>query len=152
MGVMEFKRAITAGAISAFLLVSTTVQAAMVQPVSGQVMINQGQGYQTINNPIEAKTGDQIIVNPGGYAKITYTDGCTIPVNPGAVATIGAESPCIAQAQQGDMAQGGSGAGGAAGTGVGTGTLVAIGLGIAAAVGIGVAASSGGSSKKAASP
>ena len=148
-------RAIAVGTAAAFMLANTAAQATMVQPITGEVMINQGQGYQTIKNPIEAKAGDRVIVNPGEYAKVKYSDGCNIPIQPGAVAIIGAQSPCIAQAQQVEIVQAEVepvAGGAAAGAGKGTGTLVAVGLGVAAAVGIGIAASSGGSSKKAASP
>ena len=160
---MSIKKIASTVSAVALVIVSTAAQATMVQPITGEVMINQGKGYKTIKNPIEAKAGDRVIVNPGGYAKVNYSDGCNIPIQPGAVATIGAQSPCIAQ--QGEMVQTQDAppppadpipplepVAGGTGTGIGTGTLVAVGLGVAAAVGIGIAASSGGSKKRAAAP
>ena len=158
MGISIFTSAV---AVASLIVASSTAQATMVQPVSGQVMINQGQGYKTIKNPIELKTGDQVIVNPGGFAKVNYTDGCSIPVQPGAVATIGAQSPCVAQSletSQGAMVQtqavGDGDNNQAAAPGL-TGEQIAIGLGITAAVvGVTCLASwcDSGSNKRPASP
>jgi len=156
---------IIASAISAvsFLIASSAAQAATVQPVSGQVMINQGQGYQTIKNPIKVKPGDRVIVNPGGFAKVNYSDGCNIPIQPGAVATIGAKSPCTISRTEGSMTQtqtvnGQSqvvnGEAPVTPTICATPTDLAICVGVVAAVtgGIIAASNSGGSKKRAASP
>ena len=149
----------------------SVARAAMIQPVYGQVLINQGEGYKTVVNPIQLRQGDTIIVNPGGVANLTYPDGCSIEVNPGSVITVGAHSPCAVENQPGQQSQGGRlvqtqdvttfpqgpvpavEPAAAAATGGGMGTLVAIGLGIAAAGGLAFAlAGSGNDDKTPASP
>jgi hypothetical protein len=74
--------------------------------VRGVASINQGQGFQTIFGRVQGNPGDSVMVAPGGSAKITYDDGCTQDVNPGAVVTIQNPSPCAAGAfaQTGDPA------------------------------------------------
>lgn len=144
------------------MLASTAVQAALIQPVYGQVLINQGQGYKAVSDPIQLRQGDTIIVNPGGTANLTYPDGCTVQVTPGSVITVGAQSPCALQGQQGQLAQpqtppspqgpGPVETAAAAGTSGGTGTLVAIGLGIAVAGGLAFALVGSGDDNKPASP
>jgi hypothetical protein len=76
------------------VLVASAASAATVQPVNGQVSINQGQGFKKLDGSFEAKVGDSIMVSPGGSAKVSYEDGCAIQVKPGAVMTIAELSPC----------------------------------------------------------
>ena len=160
------KKIVTAATLAGFILATTMAHAATVYPITGKIMINQGNGYKEITRMTELKQGDIVMAKPGGTAKLNYSDGCSIQVKTGAIVNVGAQSPCASQAsQQGQMIQTQAAPVpappaelpveplGAAGGGLGTGTLVAIGIGVAAAVGIGVAASSSGSSKKsAASP
>jgi hypothetical protein len=78
-----------------FLLVASPCQAVVtLQPVQGEVFINHGQGYQLVTGPIQANTGDAIMVNPNGTATVGYPDGCTVNVRPGEVTTITPSSPC----------------------------------------------------------
>jgi hypothetical protein len=84
----------TALCVGCSLLAATASQAATVQPLQGQVSINQGQGFQPINGAVEAKEGDSIIVSPGGSATVSYADGCSVGVHPGAVMVVAALSPC----------------------------------------------------------
>jgi hypothetical protein len=51
----------------------------------------------TAMGPTAVKSGDIVVVNPGGSAQITYPDGCTVPVAIGTIVTIGAQSPCTTQ-------------------------------------------------------
>lgn len=76
------------------LLAATAAPAATIQPVQGQVSINQGQGFQPANGVTEAKEGDSLIVSPGGSATVSYADGCKVGLQPGAVMVIAALSPC----------------------------------------------------------
>ena len=68
--------------------------AATLQPGQGNLTINQGQGFQPVNNRIDANVGDSVMVGPGGSATVVYDDGCKVNVEPGTVATIGPLSPC----------------------------------------------------------
>jgi hypothetical protein len=68
--------------------------AATIEPGQGNLSINQGQGFQPVNNRIDANVGDSVMVAPGGAATVVYDDGCTVAVQPGAVATVAPLSPC----------------------------------------------------------
>jgi hypothetical protein len=71
--------------------------AATVQVLSGQVLINRGQGYHMVQGATEAGPGDTVVVNPGGVAQIVYSNGCTIKVLPQSVVAIAPQSPCQAE-------------------------------------------------------
>jgi hypothetical protein len=68
--------------------------AATIEPVQGSLSLNQGQGFQPINGRVNANVGDTVVVGPGGAAAVTYSDGCKVSVQPGAVTTIAPLSPC----------------------------------------------------------
>jgi hypothetical protein len=71
---------------------------ATIDSVKGDVLINQGSGFRTVSGTAQAKVGDKVMASPGGSARVVYGDGCPVPVNPGRVVTIAAESPCTANA------------------------------------------------------
>jgi hypothetical protein len=71
--------------------------AAMVNATQGQVLVNQGSGYQQVAGSVDVTPGGTIVVNPGGSAQIVYPDGCSVSVQPGSVYTIAPQSPCLAQ-------------------------------------------------------
>jgi hypothetical protein len=74
-------------------LVSASL-AATIDPVQGNLQLNRGQGFQPVNSRIDANVGDTVVVGPGGAAAVTYSDGCKVSVQPGAVTTIAPLSPC----------------------------------------------------------
>lgn len=76
------------------LFVATACRAATIEPVQGDLSINRGQGFQKANGLIDARVGDTVMVGPNGSATVTYPDGCKATVQPGAVTTVGALSPC----------------------------------------------------------
>ena len=49
------------------------------------------------------KPGDSVMAEPGGAAKVIYTDGCQVPVQLGGVVVIGPQSPCELRPKQGYM-------------------------------------------------
>src|SRR5580658_8187587 len=87
------------------LLIGTACSAATIEPIKGEVSINQGQGFQKIAGLAEAKEDDAVMVSPDGSAKISYPDGCKVSLQPGVVMTIAALSPCASgsNAQDGDQ-------------------------------------------------
>ncbi len=109
--------------LSAWLF-TTSAFAAMVNATQGQVLVNQGSGYQQVAGSVDVGPGTTVVVNPGGGAQIVYPDGCAVAVQPGSVYTIAPQSPCLAQ-------------GGGEATSGPNGTTLAIG---AVVVGGGVAA------------
>ena len=82
------------GALCLATLLSGSAWAATIEPGQGALSINQGQGFQPVNSRVDANVGDSVMVSPGGAATIVYDDGCTVPVQPGAIATIAPLSPC----------------------------------------------------------
>jgi hypothetical protein len=101
---------------------SSAALAATITPKEGQVLVNEGKGYQQLTSSLEVKPGTTVVANPGGSAQVLYPDGCSVVVKPGSVYTVTHKSPCVGQA--GEPARGVDG------------TTVAIG---AAVVGGGVA-------------
>ena len=117
--------------------------AATLGGVQGVVMVNRGNGYQTVTGPTQLNPGDVVVVNPGGSAQISYGDGCNVPVEVGAVVTVGAQSPCATQASEPQ------------GPGLGTGEETGLGivlLNTAAAAGIVLGLLYANKNDKAASP
>jgi hypothetical protein len=99
-------------------------EAAMLQPLRGNVRISHGGGYLAVRAATNVDPGDQVMVGPKGQARVVYPDGCAVDVNPGSVMVIGAESPCTRQAAAGfpvDGALVAAGALGAAGGGIAAG-------------------------------
>ena len=76
------------------LLLVSGSWAATIEPVQGNLSLNQGQGFQPINSRVDANVGDSVVVGPGGAAAVTYADGCKVSVQPDAVMTIAPLSPC----------------------------------------------------------
>ena len=69
-------------------LAATVQPVATVEPVAGKVSLNRGQGFKEVTGRAQANAGDQVMVNPGGRAKIVYLEGCMVDVRPGAVVGI----------------------------------------------------------------
>jgi hypothetical protein len=80
--------------IGCSLLLVSASWAATIEPVQGNLSLNQGQGFQPVNGRVDANVGDTVVVGPGGAAAVTYSDGCKVSVQPGAVTTIAPLSPC----------------------------------------------------------
>jgi hypothetical protein len=80
--------------IGGSLLLGSTSWAATIEPVQGNLQLNRGQGFQPVNSRVDANVGDTVVVGPGGAAAVTYSDGCKVSVQPGAVTTIAPLSPC----------------------------------------------------------
>ena len=70
------------------------VWAATVKPVSGDVLINRGNGYEQVRGTSEVKVGATVMARPGGSAQVVYNDKCSLTVRPGQVVTIASEPPC----------------------------------------------------------
>lgn len=87
-----------------FLLGGPPCRAATIQPIKGDLAINQGQGFHKIDTATEVKVGDTVMVSPGGSAVVFYPDGCKVRLRPGAVMVIRARSPCASgsHAQESD--------------------------------------------------
>jgi hypothetical protein len=81
-------------ALASGLVFGTASLAATVVPVAGKLSINSGFGFRDVAGPVAGKVGDSVMAGAKGSGRIVYDDGCEVPVVPGRVVTITAESPC----------------------------------------------------------
>ena len=95
---------LSALSISCAVLIASPSWAAVIEPGSGDLTINQGQGFKSVTSRTSANIGDSVMVGAAGNATIVYDDGCRVPVQPGAVATIAPLSPCASGSYAADMA------------------------------------------------
>lgn len=164
---MTFSHAIAALAI--LVLGMAPVQAAVLQGISGQVVVNRGDGFESAMENTEVLPGDQVVVAPGATAILAYGGGCSVPVPAESVVEVAPKAPCpaappnsnggwqmLTQAAPGPGgavagggtaaggAAGGAAAGGAAGGGAAAGGAGLGGLGVGTvAVAAGVAGAAG---------
>lgn len=74
-----------------------SASAASLSSVQGEVLLDAGKGLKPVTGAANLKAGDTVIAQKGS-AKVTYPDGCTVNVDPGASVTVTEKSPCAAQA------------------------------------------------------
>ncbi len=89
-------RSLVGALIAALFAGSALAQtaAAIIEPLHGDLSLNQGQGFQRFNSRVQANVGDTLMVGPGGAANLVYLDGCRVHVQPGSVVSIAPLSPC----------------------------------------------------------
>jgi hypothetical protein len=75
-------------------------EAALLQGVHGGVRVNRGDGYVVVRDATELKSGDMVMVDAKGKARLVYSDGCDVPVKARSVTIISAKSPCSQMAAQ----------------------------------------------------
>ncbi len=76
--------------------VSQASNAATVNSIQGEVLVNSGDGFKPLANaPGDLKAGSQVMVRPGGSAVITYASNCSVRV-PSGVWAVQASAPCSA--------------------------------------------------------
>ena len=49
--------------------------AATLDSISGQILVDRGDGFQPAGKTTSLKTGDRVMAHLGGHARITYADG-----------------------------------------------------------------------------
>ena len=76
-------------------IVASGVEAATLGAIQGNVLVNRGGGYKTVKGATNLTPGDTVMAQAGGSAQIVYPDGCVVPVEVGAVVTVGEASPCL---------------------------------------------------------
>jgi hypothetical protein len=99
---MARRSSLCVSAIGCALLLASAAGAATIEPVQGNLSLNQGQGFQPVNSRVNANVGDTVMVGPGGAAAVTYPDGCKVPVQPGTVTSIAPLSPCASGSRADD--------------------------------------------------
>ncbi len=81
-------------ALVGLLLACSATKAATLTGIDGAVLVNHGGGFTSAHGTTPLSTGDTVIANPGGRAKVVYDDNCTVSVEPGSVVTVADKSPC----------------------------------------------------------
>ena len=76
-------------------LAISPLQAATLDGIQGEVMVNRGGGYRFVSGSVELKPGDMIIANSGGSAQLSYDGGCSVLLEAGAVVTVAEQPPCL---------------------------------------------------------
>lgn len=107
---------------------------AQVSAVKGSVLVSQNGKLAPATQKSALRAGDRLVAKDG-QATVRYADGCVVTVKAGAMATVGAASPCAGGA--GLVTAGGSSAQGEGALGLGDFGLAIIGwtaLGIGAVV------------------
>jgi len=119
-------------------LMCAATQAAMLQEIKGVVLVDRGGGFDITDGPTQLNPGDSVIANPGGGAEVIYPDGCTVPVQPGAVIAAQKKSPCSKEGAEPEVAEKNEAGQVDAGGGFNTTSLLiggaVVGLGAGAAV------------------
>jgi len=62
--------------------------------LQGLVLVDHGDGFVAAGAGSPFRGGDRVTAAPGGFAKISYSDGCSVTVNSRTMATIDSASPC----------------------------------------------------------
>lgn len=126
--------------VAAVLSSISCAHAQVVSPTPNSVvMINRGNGFESVNGPTSVNPGDTVMVNEGS-ANMSYPDGTSNAIESGQVHTVGNTAPAGAPgAQPGVTGAEGGVAGGGTGTigGISTTTLAIGGVvagGVAGAV------------------
>jgi hypothetical protein len=81
-------------AIAPVIAQAETTPMASISAVSGDVLVNQGQGFKPATPGTVLHPGDRVIVTVNGKAKLLYGGGCGVPLAPGTMATISTFAPC----------------------------------------------------------
>lgn len=128
-------------AICAALLSSSIAQAATLGIANGQILVDNGGGFQPASAGMTLKPGDRVMAKADGKGSIAY-EGCAVEVAAGSVVTVQQTTPC--------MTTGSTAAPAAAAGGISTGGLILGGVIVAG--GIAAAAAAGGKSSSPSSP
>lgn len=84
-----------AGAFCLATLLGFAAQAATLDVTRGGVLVSRAGGpYEAVDQPIHLQSGDSILVDPGGAARVVYANGCAVEVQPGMVFTVSEPPIC----------------------------------------------------------
>jgi hypothetical protein len=81
------------------LFAAGTAHAATLSDIKGDVRVSHGEGYVAVKGSAEVVPGDKIKVGQKAGVKLVYSDGCSLNVPAGALATVAKQSPCSYRAQ-----------------------------------------------------
>jgi hypothetical protein len=72
---------------------ASAASAANLANISGDVMINKGEGFVPAVSSVELSAGDKILVGEGGFVDVAY-DKCTVSLAKPMVHSIAKVAPC----------------------------------------------------------
>jgi hypothetical protein len=82
----------------ASLAASGGAQATLLHNIQGDVRVNRGSGYVVVRGITRVSTGDTVMVDAHGKARLLYPDGCDEEVQAGSATTVndrgGWRRPC----------------------------------------------------------
>jgi hypothetical protein len=81
------------------LFAAGTAHAATLSDIKGDVRVSHGEGFVAVKGSTEVAPGDKIKVGQKAGVKLVYSDGCSLNVPAGALATVAKQSPCSYRAQ-----------------------------------------------------
>lgn len=87
-------------------LAGTSVQAAQLASVEGQVLVNTGSGFVAAKSGATLRAGDKIMSGSGASAVISYSSNCSTTVAPNSVVVVSSTIPCGGVMYQGADAGG----------------------------------------------
>lgn len=90
---MLYRTAVMLGLLGLFA--ATSVQAATVDPVLGEVHVTSKAGYRKLDSGVttEVAPGNRVMVGPRGIATIRYSANCSVKV-PSGLWAVQAKEPC----------------------------------------------------------
>ena len=63
--------------------------------IEGNVLVNQGKGFEPVSGVVELKVGDRVMVGENSQAVLSYAT-CRVKIKGGNVVTIVKDAPCLA--------------------------------------------------------
>jgi hypothetical protein len=62
--------------------------------VEGNVLVNQGKGFEPVSGVVDLKVGDRVMVGENSQAVLSYAT-CRVKIKGGNVVTIAKDAPCL---------------------------------------------------------
>lgn len=78
----------------AALLSSGVANAASLENAEGDVRVNQGKGFTSVQGSVELAPGDKIKLGRKSGALLVYPDGCSEKLSANSLAAVAKHSPC----------------------------------------------------------
>lgn len=76
------------------ILLSFPAQAATLSDVTGRVLVQRGEGFQSVDNDATVRAGDRILTGEKSSVIIVYGEGCSQTVLANQSVVVMSEPPC----------------------------------------------------------
>lgn len=88
------KTALISAAMFSITCVSAQAAGTSIASLEGNVMVNQGESYQTGHQGMLLKQGDRIMIMEGAKLSLSYSDGCHFTFKSSQIIEVGDVSVC----------------------------------------------------------